>query len=386
MIQPVRTTCRLAFLSIFLGIALPLAAAESNDAAIPPVANFSPGPEYADSARMFQGIPGIERAPNGRLWATWYGGGTGEDFHNYVMLVTSADDGRTWSSLKAVIDPDGDGPVRAFDPCLWHDPAGKLWLFWAQRSDKLPQLMSMTTGDSGSANPQWTKPRRVCDGIMMNKPTVTANGHWLLPTAIWKQEGSSRVVQSTDHGATWQLAGAATIPQPKDRNCDENMIVQRKDGALWMLVRTSYGIGETTSTDDAKTWSDVAPTTIPNATSRFFIRRLQSGRLLMVRHNSPNVKTRSHLTAYLSDDDGRTWSGGLLLDERRGVSYPDGIQDSEGAIRVIYDCGRVKEKEILMAEFTESDVAQGKPSSSTRLRVLINQASGQAPPKVSIVK
>src|SRR5580692_11122757 len=84
----------------------------SDEVATPPVPNFSPGPEYADAVRMFQGIPGIERAANGRLWATWYGGGTGEDFHNYVMLVTSSDDGRTWSSLKLVLDPDRDGPVR----------------------------------------------------------------------------------------------------------------------------------------------------------------------------------------------------------------------------------------------------------------------------------
>src|SRR4051794_3723316 len=106
--------------------------------------NFSPGPEYADSVRMFQGIPDIERAANGRLWATWYGGGTGEDRHNYIMLVTSGDDGRTWSSLKLVLDPDRDGPVRAFDPCLWHDPSGKLWLFWAQRAaEKMPQLFAM---------------------------------------------------------------------------------------------------------------------------------------------------------------------------------------------------------------------------------------------------
>ena len=37
----------------------------------PPPVNLTPGAEYADGVRMFQGIPGIERAQNGRLWATW---------------------------------------------------------------------------------------------------------------------------------------------------------------------------------------------------------------------------------------------------------------------------------------------------------------------------
>ncbi len=37
-------------------------------------------------------------------------------------------------------------------------------------------------------------------------------------------------------------------------------------------------------------------------------------------------KNRSHLTAWLSEDDGKTWRGGLMLDERATVSYPDGFQ------------------------------------------------------------
>ncbi|HSI15462.1 MAG TPA: sialidase family protein [Chthoniobacter sp.] len=358
--------------------------AETSDAvATPPAPNFSPGPEYADGVRMFQGIPGIERAANGRLWACWYGGGITEDRFNYIMLVTSDDDGKTWSSLKLVLDPDRDGPVRAFDPCLWHDPSGKLWLFWAQRAEKaMPQLFAMSTSDSGVADPKWSQPARIADGIMMNKPTVATDGSWLLPTALWNREGSSRVVRSSDQGATWELIGSATIPKPEDRNCDENMIVQRKDGSLWMLVRTHYGIGESISADGGKTWSEVTPTSIPHAVSRFFIRRLASGKLLLVRHNSPNTKARSHLTAYLSDDDGKTWSGGLLLDERVGVSYPDGIQDKDGVIRVIYDFSRTKDKQIFMAAFTEKDVVAGQPSDSTRLRVLINQATGIAPAKV----
>ena len=39
---------------------------------------WSPGEAYGNATRRFQGIPGIERAANGRLWATWYAGGDGE--------------------------------------------------------------------------------------------------------------------------------------------------------------------------------------------------------------------------------------------------------------------------------------------------------------------
>jgi hypothetical protein len=92
-------------------VALDKAAADANDPALqPPPVNTAPGPEYADDTRIFQGIPGIERAKNGRLWALWYAGGPdepGEGPGNYVVLVTSADDGRSWSAPKLVVDPPG---------------------------------------------------------------------------------------------------------------------------------------------------------------------------------------------------------------------------------------------------------------------------------------
>jgi predicted neuraminidase len=327
---------------------------------------------------MFQGIPGIERAANGRLWATWYGGGAGEGRHNYVMLVTSGDDGRSWSGLKLVIDPDRDGPCRAFDPCLWHDPKGRLWLFWAQ-SQGSEYLWAIATEDSGSEDPKWSAPRPVHPGIMMNKPTVIAGGAWLLPVAAWGHDGSSGVVCSTDEGATWQRLGQANIPKRSDRQCDEHMIVERTDGSLWMLVRTNYGIGQSVSMDRGKTWSDVERGAIQHAVSRFFIRRLRSGKLLLVKHNAIDKGgARSLLNAFLSDDDGKTWKGGLMLDERNGVSYPDAVESPEGVVYVIYDYMRTRDKQILMATFTEADVAAGKcVSAAARFRVVVNQATGK---------
>lgn len=73
----------------------------------PTVLNVEPGAAYGSATRPFQGIPGIARTPGGRLWATWYGGGDDEGPENYVMLASSADDGRTWSQVSVVADPAG---------------------------------------------------------------------------------------------------------------------------------------------------------------------------------------------------------------------------------------------------------------------------------------
>lgn len=343
--------------------------------------NFNPGSEYGSDERKYQGIPGIERAPGGRLWAVFYAGKVHEDRFNYVCCVTSADDGKTWSDLKFVIDPDGDGPLRTSDPCPWLDPDGRLWLFFWMNGGGDTQLFAMHTDNPDDENPDWTTPQAICSGVMMCKPIAATDGTWLLPTAIWHRDQSCRVVASTDKGKTWELRGTAGVPDPKDWNCDEPMMVQRRDGSLWMLVRTSYGIGETVSTDMGRTWTPVQPSTIPHTASRFFIRRLISGSLLLVKHGPMGQKTgRTHLTAFVSKDDGATWEGGLLLDERATVSYPDGTQAADGLVRVIYDWNRADEKHILMAAFTEADVLAGSEvSGRVRLRVLVNQATGVNP-------
>jgi hypothetical protein len=88
---------------------------------------------------------------------------------------------------------------------------------------------------------------------------------------------------------------------------------------------------------------------------------------------------RRDLTAYLSEDEGQTWYGGLLLDGRNGVSYPDAVQASDGRIYAIYDYSRTGQREILMTTFTEQDVAEGQPvSNSLERRMLVNKAKPES--------
>jgi predicted neuraminidase len=135
------------------------------------------------------------------------------------------------------------------------------------------------------------------------------------------------------------------------------MVVEKNDGTLWMLVRTKYGIGESTSKDKGKSWSELIPSKIKHPSARFFIRRLLSGDLLLVKHGPIDIETeRSHLMAFISKDDGKTWSRGLLLDQRKGVSYPDGQQAKDGTIYIVYDYNRRTDQNILLTSFTEEDI------------------------------
>ncbi len=364
---------------------------------------YLPGEKYATASRQFQGIPGIEVTPSGRLWATWYSGGVNEGPNNFVLLVTSDDGGSSWSEPVAVVDPPGN--VRAYDPALWRDPAGRLWWFWAQSyspedgkiHDGRAGVWAVRVADCNSVRPAFGRPVRIANGVMMNKPTALSSGEWAMPSAVWeyggplleelKAERFSNMVVSSDDGASFRLQGVADIPH---RCFDEHMIVELRDGRLWMLVRTLYGIGQSFSSDKGKSWSPGETANLGGPNSRFFIRRLSSGNLLLVNHADvpPEMavtrflagqtwRPRSHLTAFISDDDGKTWKGGLLLDERNGVSYPDGVEDESGAIRIIYDHERYKKGSILMATFREEDALAGKPvTRDVRLRILVNETGG----------
>jgi hypothetical protein len=370
----------------------PLAALHAADApSLQPARHIGPPlREHAVTNRAFTGIPSMAVAPKGRLWATWYAGVTpAEDLNNYVVLSTSGDDGATWQEVLTV-DPDGSGPVRSFDPELWVSPDGRLFFFWAQmekgRRDAELGVWCIETSEPDAAQPKWSQPRRIGDGVMMCKPLALSSGEWALPISRWKEhDESAQMIVSTDGGKTWTRRGGCNVPKDV-RQFDEHMFVERQDGSLWLLVRTTYGIGESVSTDRGQTWPELKPSGILHTPSRFFVRRLASGNLLLVKHGPLDTRTsRSHLTAYLSKDDGKTWSGGFMLDERLGVSYPDGQQTPDGLIRIIYDYNRTAHRNILMAAFREEDVAAGQDvSHAVRLRQLVSQATGgQEKPKPS---
>ncbi len=150
------------------------------------------------------------------------------------------------------------------------------------------------------------------------------------------------------------------------------MIVELRERRLWMLIRTKTGcLWQSVSEDGGETWSEAEAGAIPTPGSRFFVRRLASGSLLLVNHHK--FTGRSHMTARLSTDDGRAWNDGLLLDERSRVSYPGGVQGEDGRLWIVYDRERKGPGEILLAVFREEDVAAGENvSGEVRRKRVVN--------------
>ncbi len=325
--------------------------------------------EPSNLSRTWQGIPGIERTPKGRIFISWFSGGRQEPAEENTVFLTFSDDGaKSLAPLRPMAGPRAGS--RSYDPTLWIDPEGRLWYIFnrSNRETAAHGVYARICEQPDAESPAWGPEFRVGFdeapfSFRMNKPTVLSNGDWIMPVThsnspIRDWFAGSRQLQgaaiSKDKGKTWTLKGALKAPEW----ALENMIVELKDRRLWMLIRTGGGVlWQSHSTDGGFTWNEATPSDIPNPGSRFFIRRLASGNLLLINHYK--FTGRSHLTARLSTDDGASWNEGLLVDGRGGVSYPDAIQDKDGLIWMIQDRDRQGDGEILLSTFREEDVASG---------------------------
>lgn len=335
---------------------------------------------YEVGARSHTGIPSIAVSPkNGRLWLTCYCAWKGaECAYNYCPLMTSKDGGRTWKQVM-VADPDGEGPLRNFDPELFVNRAGKLIWSWTERTcdpkdpfngcfadPKEDRLMLVELDAENEPVAPYPEPRLACRGVMMCKPIDLADGRTLLPVSHWFDDPSACFYSTTDW-KTFAFVGGAKLPKGA-RQFDEHAVVQRSDGSLLTWIRTTGEPRESVSNDGGKTWSEPVQSQVGNPNSRLFCTKLKNGHLLMVKHGKMGEHfqkkgwlPRRELRAFVSTDDGKTWQGDLVVDARtQGLSYPDGDVAADGSVYIVYDYDRTGAQELLVARVTEADVLAGK--------------------------
>jgi hypothetical protein len=343
---------------------------------------------------------GIARTTGGRIWATWID--NCECRFSHPVAGWSDDDGITWTGTRYEINElTTPGGLSRNSDCsnLWLAPNGDLWWIFDNGLgvfDGQDGIWASVCKNPDGLEPEWSCPEYIWYGHAINKPVVLRNGDWLIGCSFWLYPTDdmigvdfpcicgheldhlrmAHILASSDQGKTWARRGGVKV---EEWSFNEPNLVERQDGSLLMYLRTSYGIAESVSVDGGCTWSEPERSKLMHPPARIATVRLKSGKLLMIKHAACQQKTeykREKLSAYLSDDDGKTWYGKLMLDERDGVSYPDGFQDSKGRIYVIYDHVRT-DGEILMAVFEETDVIAGKViSPNSRLKQVIHRLPG----------
>jgi sialidase-1 len=152
--------------------------------------------------------------------------------------------------------------------------------------------------------------------------------------------------RTTDDGKTWQASNVIDRGGVGHHGgVTEATIVQRRDGTLWMLIRTNWKVfWQATSRDGGLTWTDVGPTTIGASSAPGLVKRLASGRLILLWNRYfpegqtsypetggdnqwsevPVSNHRVELSAAFSEDDGRTWSTPRVLArvDKNWLAYP----------------------------------------------------------------
>ena len=338
--------------------------------------------------RKFEQVPAVGASADGKqVFVAWYSGGNAPGPGNYVTLSVSQDAGKTWMNDQLAVYP-ADPSYRLFDPAVWRDKYGKVYLFYGSAKNG---LLWDGFGGVNSVEIKWdgkkishSEPLRIGDGVMSNKPVyMSSKNTALFPVYIDKPLPDTKSNKAFPHNGAFiyskdysvspkklQLSPYASIEIAEElRIHDEPQVVEISDrGDCLAMVRTTKGIYYTKSTDFGKTWSPVQPFTAagPTTSSRFYIGKLSSGNLLLVSNSST---TRTKMTAFLSKDGGKTWPHKLLLDARENVSYPDADQTSDGNIHVVFDRDRTGAKDILYCRFTETDLIRGNNDSVFKIRV-----------------
>lgn len=350
--------------------------------------------------RIFQGCPQVEISEGGRLWATWFGSNVQAErapYHNdqFSVISTSADDGKTWKEVF-VFDPSELLGGGASDPMLWKDPKGNIRFIGLRNIDfKGKDEFATSAWEFTMLNPEseqtgWTAPRLLGNkNISVMKPLLFPDGTILRSLDDFKLVGVPDKVRIRflKEDVDGQPLFLSELPVDNDAVFAEQMPIIRKDGSLFTFYRAKKGQKFAESFDGGQTWKlgGYYPMQF-SINTKCILKTLPSGRVLLVANDVQmkeergkrtyfytdeegkereltNPKTaRTRMTAYLSEDNGKTFPHRMLLCDDGQISYPSATLSKDGFIYIVYDQGRgvIGQHTIFLSKITEEDILGGQ--------------------------
>jgi hypothetical protein len=231
---------------------------------------------------------------------------------------------------------------------------------------------------SMGARKEWQPPARIWKGYTgaLNSVAQMTNGRIVFPFAQFMPPRAfggggndlaaftfmgpfqSTAVFSDDRGETWRLSPSslsAEVPSiVHGYGADEPVVLQLKDGRVWMLMRTQRGRLYESFSADGAAWSRARPTRFIASDSPAGLVRVDDGRIVLFWNccqRFPYAFGGRHvLHAAISADEGKTWRGfrEVARDPKRnepppadidfGTAYP--FPTAANAGRVIYYTGQ----------------------------------------------
>lgn len=355
---------RLLPLSLGLAAAIvPVAfAAQAKAPGLPTTALYVAGTEGYVSFR----IPALLVTAKGTVLAFAEGRKKSSNDDGDVDLVCrrSTDGGKSFGPLQRVYEEGGDEAVTIGNPCAVVDqPSGTIILTFCRNNRDVFVTRSLDDGRSWSRPEEITKQVKRPDwtwyatgpGIGIQLERGPHKGRLVIPCdhrVLGETIGSfAHVFYSDDHGKSWKLGGSS------EYGTNECQVLERLDGSLLLNMRRAEDRegsdrSVAVSQDGGMTWST------PVFDKSLFTPRCQIG-LVRAAPGKPQVvftspvhpSARWHLTARLSDDDGRTWSVARVIHPLRAAYSSLGVLP-DGTLLCLYEGGKEHYKEnILLARF-----------------------------------
>lgn len=266
------------------------------------------------------------------------------DAPNHINFVIrrSADGGKTWGPLQTVIDMPGKNlgklGASAIDSCPVLDPEGK--------SERINVLIDINPGGIGLTNCKTAVGVDACGRI---KLIDRLGGNYAAA-----MDASAAVKLPCDSSEKECATKWLVFPDGSIKNCDSHNDLRNNshsnqtcDSSTWNIwksqeiasesqplfaEKTCY-IAQIYSDDDGKTWS--APRLIDHMVKEpwmsfagvcpgngIVIRQSEKhyGRILVPFYCSGKSKSHYSSGALISDDDGKTWSRGKMINEGRSIN------------------------------------------------------------------
>ena len=165
--------------------------------------------------------------------------------------------------------------------------------------------------------------------IQMKSGRIVLVGQEIIPQ--WRH--ATVMFVSDDLGQSWQRGDVLDygVGAHDHAGSIEGSVIERKDGTLYLLLRTESGfLWEATSKDGLK-WEGLQQSKIASVTCCPQMARLADGRIALLwnappRHLPANGTSRAELSLAFSDDEAATWSPAVIVAANYGpggrVSYP----------------------------------------------------------------
>jgi len=299
---------------------------------------------------------------------THYTGGRADHDPAYLASRFSADGGRTWTAQDQLLLPN-EGRQTTMSVGYLRLSSGELGLcYLVKHSSSECRAHLRRSADEGQT---WSEP--VCcvpwasyHVTNNDREVQLSSGRIVVPAsehgAPFTSRGTAYAHYSDDLGASWQSSQRVAPPAAGNSGLQEPLVIELRDGRLWMLCRTDLGHQwQAWSEDGGEHWSPAAPAqAFPSPCSPLSMKRIpETGDLLAVwndhsgRFPVPPPDThqanwgRTPLVAAVSRDEGESWQGHRALesDFEHGYCYL-ALHFVPGAVLLAYcaggpDCGSV---------------------------------------------